>query len=100
MSVKVPPMSIPSEYWAMGLLQPQVFRGRRVPVARNQPRARLGHARAHAPDEGQVVDRDVDDLIVDDLLDLVKLGLALLGVELAALAMIEIVDLGHAAVGI
>src|SRR5207253_1966471 len=49
-------------------------------------------------DEGQVVDRDVDHLIVDDLLDLVELGLALLGVELASLAMIEVVDLWHAAV--
>src|SRR5882762_5998367 len=68
MSVKVPPMSIPSEYWATSLLQPQVFRGRRVSVAGNQPRARL--------------------------------GLALLGVELAALAMVEIVDLRHAAVRI
>src|SRR6266851_442574 len=53
MSVKVPPMSIPSEYWATSLLEPQVFRGRRVSVAGDQPRARLGHARTDAPDDDQ-----------------------------------------------
>src|SRR5919201_5624230 len=50
----------------------------------------LGHAGAHAPDEGQLVDRHVRDAIVQDLLDLMHERLALLDVGLARLALEEV----------
>src|SRR6266545_4032723 len=75
-------------------LQFHVLQRPRVREAADQIDARLLHARADAPDERQLVDRDVGHPIVEDLLDLVQQGLALLHVQLAHLALEEILDLG------
>src|SRR5712691_3118714 len=99
MSVKVPPMSIPSEWWASLLLELQVLERRGIREPGNEAGARLLDPRPHAPDERQVVDGNVDDLLLNALLDLVDQRLALLRVELPALAHEEVVDVGEAAVG-
>src|SRR5207245_10160869 len=62
--------------------------------AADQVDARLLHARADAPDERQLVDRDVRHPVVEDLLDLVQQRLALLHVQLPDLTLEEILDLG------
>src|ERR1051325_8782102 len=51
------------------------------------------HARAHADGEAEVIDGREERLVVDELLDLVEHRLALLLVELALLALEEVVDL-------
>src|SRR5438270_5763873 len=95
-SVKVPPMSMPSEERATPLLlELQILRGGGVRVAGDEPGAALLHARPHAPDEPEVVDRDVERLARHDLLDLVDELFALLRVELLRLPRVEIVDLRH-----
>ena len=48
----------------------------------------------HAPDEGQLVDRDVGHPVVEDLLDLVDSASRFLRSRLARLALEEILDLG------
>jgi hypothetical protein len=55
------------------------------------------HAR-HAPDEPLLKDRCDQPLVRDDLLDLVRLCLAALTVQLAGLALEEVVDLAQRAV--
>src|SRR5213594_4021483 len=75
-------------------LQFHVLQRPRVREAADQVDARLLHARADAPDERQLVDRDVGHPVVEDLLDLVQQRLALLHVQLAHLALEEILDLG------
>src|SRR5438105_6642479 len=94
-------MSIPSEYRATPLLlELQVLRGGGVGVPGNQPGAGFLHTRPHAPDERQLVERDVERLVGDDLLDLVDELLALLRIELLRLPREEIVDPGMRAVGV
>src|SRR5206468_6416000 len=75
-------------------LQFHVLQRPRVREAADQVDARLLHARADAPDERQLVDRDVGHPVVEDLLDLVEQRIALLHVQLAHLALEEILDLG------
>src|SRR5256712_4412269 len=76
------------------LLQFHVLQWPRVREAADQVDARLLHARADAPDERQLVDRDVGHPVVEDLLDLVQQRLALLHVQLPDLTLEEILDLG------
>ena len=57
--------------------------------------ARFVDARAHAPEEGELVDRHVQHPVVHDLLDLVQHRLALLSIQLPRLPSIEILDLRH-----
>src|SRR5439155_23728384 len=63
-------------------LQLDVLQRPRVGEAPDQVDAWLLHARADAPDEGQLVDRDVGHPIAEDLLDLVEQRLALPHVQL------------------
>src|SRR3989442_4832555 len=77
------------------LLQFHVLQWPRVREAADQVDARLLHARADAPDERQLVDRDVGPPVVEDLLDLVQQRLALLHVQLPDLTLEEILDLGN-----
>src|SRR5260370_2940786 len=100
-----PPMSMPSEYWATAgapsaRLEPEVLRGRRVGEAGDEPGPAFLEARPDPPDEGQLVDRHVDHLVHEGLLDLGEQRLALLGIELPSLARVEVVDLGQAPVGV
>src|SRR4030095_12165502 len=81
-------------------LQLEILQGRGVRVAADQVDAGLFHARPDAPDERQLVDRDVRDAIVEDLLDLVHQRLALLDVGLARLALEEVLDLRDDAGGV
>src|SRR5262245_27882098 len=73
------------------VLQPEVFERCRVAEAGNPPIARLRHAGADTPDERLLEERDRQYPIADDLLDLVHHRLALLRVELARLADVEVV---------
>src|SRR5262245_17118101 len=77
------------------LLDLQIFEGCRVREAPDQVDPRLLRARAHAPDEGELVDRDVSHPLVKDALDLVEQGLAFLGIRLARLALEQVLDVGH-----
>src|SRR5213079_122738 len=93
--------SAPAEPWrSSGLaraislgLELQVFERRGVGEAGYKVGAALFHAGADAPDEGQLVDGHERRVVGEQLLHLVHEGLALLGVDLAGLARIEIVDL-------
>src|SRR5262249_3441123 len=78
-----------------GTLELHVFQRSGVREASGQVDAGLLHARADAPDERVLVDRHVRDPVVENLLDLVELYLALLDVDLAHLALEEILDLGN-----
>src|SRR5262245_39529703 len=85
-------------YAPRGLLRPldlHVLQRPRVGEAPDQVDARLLDARADAPDERQLVDRNVGHALVQDALDLMEQGLALLRVGLARLALEEILDVGH-----
>src|SRR6266404_4664579 len=57
------------------------------------------HPGPHPDRKAQVIDRHLDDLLLEDALDLVEQGLTLLAVQLAGLAAEEIVHLGQRAVG-
>src|SRR5260370_14609566 len=97
-------MSMPSEYWATrppsARLGPEVFRGRRIGEPGDEPGPAFLDARPDPPDEGQLVDRHVDHLVHERLLDLGEQGLALPGIELPTLARVEVVDLGQAPVAL
>src|SRR6187431_632550 len=98
-------MSMPREYWAIARapsprLELEVLRGRRVREPGNEAGPALGHPRPDPPDERQLVDRHVDRLLDQELLDLAEQRLALLRLELAALPRVELVDLGQASVGV
>src|SRR6266480_1062170 len=69
------------------LLESHVLQRARVGEAADQIHAGLVHARADAPDEGQLVDRNLDLPVVKDLRDLVQQRLAALHVGLARLAL-------------
>src|SRR4029453_5301454 len=104
-SVKVPPMSMPREYWAIRRipspgLELEILRGRRVREPGDEAGSALGHPRPDAPDEGQLVDRHGDCFLEQELLDLAEQRLALLRVQLASLARVEIVDLRETPVGV
>src|SRR2546422_6343618 len=94
--IRRPPRSTLFPYTTLfrSLLQFHVLQWPRVREAADQVDARLLHARADAPDERQLVDRDVGHPVVEDLLDLVQQRLALLHVQLPDLALEEILDLG------
>src|SRR5262249_5103663 len=77
------------------LLDPQIFERSRVGEAPNQVDPRLLGAWADAPDEGQLVDRDVRHPIVNEALDLVEQGLPLLDVRLARLPLEQVLDVRH-----
>src|SRR5262245_166393 len=83
-----------------GTLHPHVLERAGVGEALDQVDARLVHARTDAPDERQLVDRHVDDLVVQDLLDLVQERLAPLRVGLARLPLEEVLYLGQDARGV
>src|SRR5262249_35050867 len=80
---------------ASGPLEPEVLERAGVREALDQVDAGLLHARADPPDERQLVDRHVNHLVAEDLLDLVERRLALLRIELARLALEEILALGQ-----
>src|SRR4029453_12965279 len=98
-------MSIPREYWAIARipspgLELEVLAGRRVREPGDEAGSALGHPRPDAPDERQLVDRHVDRLLDQELLDLAEQRLALLRVQLSSLARVEIVDLRETPVGV
>ena len=68
-------------------------------MARDERKARLGHARPVPVDEGQLPDRHDHRLLVDELLDAVEDPLTPLGVPLARLLGDEPLDVGIGAVG-
>src|SRR5438876_2004971 len=72
----------------------------RVGVARNQPKAGLGHAGAVSVEEAQLPDRREHDLVVHELLELVEDRLAALGVQLGRLLTEEPLDVRVTAVAI
>src|SRR5439155_15381852 len=78
-----------------GSLQLQILVRRRIRVAPDQTDTRLLEPWTDAPGERQLVDRDVRHPIVEDLLDLVDQGLALLHVDLARLTLEQILYLGN-----
>src|ERR1051325_911123 len=79
-------------------LQLQVFERRRVEMARNQSEAGLRHARTDAIEERHLEEREVEHLVVHELLDLVERRFALLAVHHAALLVEQAVDVRMAAV--
>src|SRR5437899_7507171 len=76
-------------------LELQVLVRRRVREALDVVDARLLDPWPNAPEERQFVDRHVHHPVVHDLLDLVQHGLALLPIQLASLALVEVLDLRH-----
>src|SRR5580692_5007047 len=78
--------------------QRDVLVGRGVGEAGYQPKPRLSDARANAVDEGELPDRRVDRPFVDDLLHLVQDRLAFLVIELDRLLLVQLVEVGVAAV--
>src|SRR5207249_9457294 len=75
--------------------QPQILVGRGVREAFDRIDARLLDPRADAPQKRELEDGHVHHAIVHDLLDLVQQRLALPAIELARLALEEILDLRH-----
>src|SRR5260370_33794210 len=57
------------------------------------------HPGPHPDREAQVIDRHLDHLLLEDALDLMEQGLALLAVQLAGLAAEEVVHVGLLAEG-
>src|SRR6266540_649657 len=82
----------------LGPLQLQILQRSGIREALDEIDARLLDARADAPDERELVDRDVRHSIVQGLLDLVEQGLALLHVQFPRLTLEEILDLGEDAI--
>src|SRR6266581_4316241 len=76
-------------------LDSQILVGRGVGEPLDVIRACLLDPRTHAPEERELEDRHVEHPVVHDLLDLVQHRLALLPVELARLALEEVLDLRH-----
>src|ERR1700686_520657 len=83
---------------ALSALQGDVLVGRGVGETGDQPEPRLAHPRADAVDKGQLPDRRVDRPLVDRLLHLVQDRLAFLMIELDRLLLVELVEIGVAAV--
>src|SRR5437867_871078 len=84
------------------LLRRQLYilvRGR-VGVARNQPKAGLGHAGAVPVEEAQLPDRREHGLVVHELLELVEDHLAALGVQLGRLLAEEAFDVRVTAIAV
>src|SRR4029450_9704722 len=84
----------PARLWS---LDPDVLQRARVGEASDQVDSRLLDARADAPDERQLVDRDLDHAVVQNALDLVDQRLALLRVGLPCLTLEQVLDLGDRA---
>src|SRR5215468_2221627 len=84
---------------APSLLHPHVLDGRRPRVWVDEHEGRLHHFRAHPARPDEVVDGREPDALVEQALDLVQHGLALLPVRLPRLLLEERVDVGIAAVG-
>src|SRR5262245_1632922 len=80
------------------LLELEVFDGPGIGVALDQAQARLLHPGAHRADEGLLEEGCHEHMIGDRSLDLMELGLPLLAVLLAGLALEEILQLGEKAV--
>src|SRR5437660_2153997 len=68
--------------------------------SRDQPEPRLADPRAKRVDEGQLPDRRVNRLVVEELLDLVQERRALLLIQLGGLLLEKLVDVGVVAIGI
>src|SRR5260370_42631477 len=83
------------DYSGSGTSQLEVLVGRHV-EARNRRGHDVVHAGPDADREAEVIDRRLDDLLVQDLLNLVQQRLALLSVQLARLPSEAVVDLGRA----
>src|SRR6266487_5764332 len=81
----------PARLWS---LDPDVLQRARVGEASDQVDSWLLDAGANAPDERQLVDRNLDHAVVEDALDLVDQRLALLRVRLPRLALEQVLDLG------
>src|SRR4030095_7804802 len=75
-------------------LQPEIVEGRRVRKGGDQRQCRLVDPRAHSVQEGILPYRGEDDTVGQDALDLPQHFLALLPVQLAGLALEQILDLG------
>src|SRR5215471_4621706 len=78
-----------------GTLDPHVLQRAGVGEAPDQVDPRLLDARPDAPDERQLVDRDLDHAVVENALDLVNQRLPLLRIRLPRLALEQILDLGN-----
>src|SRR5215813_13593587 len=77
----------------LGTLHLHVFERAGIREASDQIDPGLLDARADAPDERQLVDRDLGHAVVQDRLDLVDQSLTLLHVRLTRLALKQILDL-------
>src|SRR5207244_282856 len=80
-------------YYPLLRLELDVLIRRRPGIVGQQAEARLAHARAVAVQERELPDRQVHDLVVHELLNLVEERLALLRVRLAGLLAAETVDI-------
>src|SRR5215467_12924206 len=76
-----------------GALDPHVLQRARIGEAPDQVDPRLLDAWPDAPDERQLVDRDLDHAVVENALDLVDERLSLLRIRLPRLALEQILDL-------
>src|SRR5262245_29772148 len=81
------------------LLHPHVLDGRRPRVRVDEHEGRLHHLRAHPARPDEIVDGAEADALVEQALDLVQHGLALLPIRLPRLLLEERVDVGIATVG-
>src|SRR5215470_14157768 len=76
-------------------LDPYVLQRAGVGEAPDQVDSRLLDAWPDAPDERQLIDRDLDHAVVENALDLVDQPLPLLWIRLPRLALEQILDLGN-----
>src|SRR4029077_409471 len=82
------------------LSQAHVFERRRPRIRVDQHERGLRHPRADSAGPDVLEDRRDPHALVHDLLDLVQERLALLAIGLAGLPLVEVVDVGVAAVGV
>src|SRR3954452_19682953 len=80
--------------------QREILVWRRIDEAFDRAEHGIADARSDAADEGQLPDRGVDRLLVDDLLHLFEQRRPLRAIRLAGLLREQRVDLGIAAVGV
>src|SRR6059036_3963496 len=93
------PFPVPTSTHLPGF-EPQVLVRRRPWIIGNESEPRLRHARTVPLEDGKLPDREIHDLLVDQLLDPMKDRLALLRVELTRLLSEEPVDVGIPPVGV
>src|SRR5579872_2612172 len=87
------------EPYGLCALQSEVLIRRGVREPRDQPEPALADPRTDPVDEGKLPDRSEDRSLDHDLLDLVQGRLALAVIELDRLLLVQIVDVGIAAIG-